>query len=62
MYSRCWLLYRWNHRRKCEEKRHDAVRERIAVEYYRAQSQNHHLAVVWLIRILSFLCGCDGGE
>jgi len=34
----------------------------MEVEYYRARSQNHHLAVVRLIPILSFLCGRDGGE
>jgi len=61
-HSRCRLLYRWNHRRKGEEKGHDAVHERMEVEYYHARSQNHHLAVVWLIRILSFLCGRDRGE
>jgi len=62
MHSRCRLLYRWNHCRKGEKKGRDAVHERMEVEYYRARLQNHHLAVVWLIRILSFLCGRDGGE
>jgi len=60
-HSRCRLLYRCNHHRKGEKKGRDAVHERMEVEYYRAQSQNHHLAVVQLIPILSFLCGRDGG-
>jgi len=34
----------------------------MEVEYYRAQLQNHLLAVVQLIHILSCLCGHDGGE
>jgi len=62
MHSCCRLLYRWNHRWKGEEKGRDAVHERMEVEYYRAQSRNHHLAVFRLIRILSLLCGRDGGE
>jgi len=61
-HSRCRLLDRWNHRRKGEKKDGDAVPERMEVEYYRARSHNHHLAVFQLIRILSFLCGRDGGE
>jgi len=40
----------------------NAVREWIEVEYYRARSQNHRLAVVWLIRILSFCGGRDRGN
>jgi len=62
MHSRCRHLYRWNHRRKGEEKGRDAVHERMEVEHYRARSQNHHRELVGLIRILSFLCGRDGGE
>jgi len=61
-HSRGWLLNRWNHYLKGEEKARDAVHERMEVEYYRARSQNHHLAVVRLIPILSFLCGPDRGE
>ena len=61
-YSRCRLLYRWNGGLKGEENGHDAVHERIEVESYRARSQNHHLAVVRLIRKQSFLCGRNGGE
>jgi len=60
--SCCWLLYRWNHHRNGEKKGRDAVHERMEVEYYRARSQDHHLAVVRLIRILSFLGGRDGSE
>jgi hypothetical protein len=33
-YPHCQLLYRWNHRRKCEEMGHNAVTEQIGVEYY----------------------------
>jgi len=62
MHCRCRLLYLWNHRQKGEEKGRDVVLEWMEVEYYRAQSKNHHLAVVRLICILSFLCGCDRGE
>jgi len=61
-HSRGWLLYRWNHYPKGEEKARNAVNERMEVEFYAARSQNHHLAVVRLIRILSFVCGPDGGE
>ena len=61
-HSRCQLLYHWNHRRKGEEKCCDAVHEQKEVEYYGARSHNDHLPVVRLISILSFLCGCDGGE
>jgi len=62
MYSRCRLLHRSNYHRKGEEQGHDVVHKRMEVEYYRARSQNHHLEVVWLIRIISFLCSRDGGE
>jgi hypothetical protein len=33
----------------------------MEVEYYHARSQNHHLAVLRLRRILSFLCSCNRG-
>jgi len=59
MHSRWWLLDLWNNRRKDEAKGRDAVHESMEVEYYRTRSQNHHLAVVWRIHILSFLCGHD---
>jgi len=62
MHCRCRLLYHCNHHWKCEGKCHDAVTERMDVEYYRAWMSNHHLAVDWLRRILAFLCDCDGGE
>jgi len=61
-HSRCRLWDHWNHRRKSEEKGRNAVHKRLEVEYYRAQSQNQHLPVVWLILIQSFVSGCDGGE
>jgi len=61
-HSCCRLLYHWNHRPKGGKRRRDVAHERLEAEYYRARSQNHHLAVVRLIRILSFLCGRDGGE
>ena len=61
-HTRCWLLYRWNHGQKVEEKGHNAVYAQMEVEFYRAQLQNHHLVVVQLVSILSFLCWCDGGE
>ena len=34
----------------------------MEVEYYHARSQNHHLAVVRLLRVLSFPCGHNRGE
>jgi len=63
-YTPCgyWLLYCWIHCWKGEEKRRHAVHELMKVEYYHAQLQNHHLAVVSLIGILSYLCGGDEGE
>jgi hypothetical protein len=61
-HSQGGLLYRWNHLWQGEEKGRDVFPERIEVEYYHARSQNHHLAVVRLICILSFLCGRNSGE
>jgi len=61
-HSRCRLLHCSNHRPKGENKGRDVVHERMEVEYYGAPSQNHYLAVVPLIRILSFLCGHNRGE
>jgi len=55
MHLRCRLVYHWKHHWKCEEKGRDALQEWIEVKYWRAQSQMHHLAVVQLIRILSFV-------
>ena len=60
--ARGWLLHCWNYGSKREEMGRDAVHEQMEVEYYGSRSRNHHLAVVRLIRILSFLCGCDRGE
>ena len=61
MHSHCWLLSRWNHHWKCAEKGSNAVHERMEVEFYGAQSQNHHLGVGQLTRILSFVCGREVG-
>ena len=61
-HSRFWLLYRWNHSQKGEEKGRDAVHERMEGEFNCDRSQNHHLPVVWLIHILSFVHGHDEGK
>lgn len=58
----CWLLYRWIYCQKGEESGHTEVHEQMELEYYHARSQYHHLAVVWLICILSCLCRCGRGE
>jgi len=61
-HSCCRILYCWNHRQKGDDKGCDAVHERMEVEYYCAQLQYHHLAVVRLICMLSFLWGRERGE
>jgi len=60
--SRCRHLNRWKYCRKGEAICRDAVRGRMQAKYYRAQSLNHHLVVVRLIRIVSFVCGRDSGD
>jgi len=45
-HSCCLLLYRRNHRQNVVGKGRNAVYEQMKVEFYRAQSQNHRLAVV----------------
>lgn len=57
-----WLLPCSNHGQKGEENGHNVVNESMEVEFYRAQSENYFLAVVQLICIRSFHCGCDGAE
>jgi len=59
---RCRLLNRWNRHLEGEEKDRDAVHERMEVGQYHAPLQTHHLEVVELKCIVSFLGGCDGGE
>ena len=44
------------------EKGRDADHERMDVEYNRARPQNHHLAVIRLIHILSSHCGRERCE
>jgi len=61
-HSCCRLRYRRNHRQKGQKKGRDAVHERMEVKYYPARPQNHHLAVVRPICILSYLSGRDRGE
>jgi len=56
------LLYRWNHHWKGEDIGHNAVHERMEVEYCCAWWRNHHPAVLRQICICSSHCGCDGGE
>jgi hypothetical protein len=60
--SRCQHLFPSNHGQRGQETGHIAVQQQIEVEYCGAQSENQHLAVVWVIHIQSFLSGLKGGE
>jgi len=62
MHCPCPLLYPWNHHRMGENIGSNVVPERIDVVYYHAQSDNHHLADVWLMCLLYSICGRDRDE
>jgi len=62
MHCRSFLRYRWNHRRKGAVMGRYMVHQRMEVQYYCAWWQNHHLAVVQLIGLLSFACARSRGE
>jgi hypothetical protein len=40
----------------------DALDWQLEVDYQGTQSQNDHQVVIWLLYVLPFLDGSDGGE
>jgi len=61
-HSCCWHLDGWKQYRMGEGTGGDEVLHWMEIAIHCAWLQNHLLAVVWVIRILSCLCGYDGGE